>query len=52
MPMQDKTWDVRVTLRVTTMAGWEPDREDIEGWLETGGAFEPVTIDEVKEATA
>ena len=49
MAVQDKTWEVAIRVKVTTMCGWQPEREDIEGWLDGGGAFELVSIDSVQE---
>jgi len=49
---QDKTWDITIKVRVSTMAGWKPDRDDIEGWLSDGSnSLELVTIEEVQEVT-
>jgi hypothetical protein len=45
----DKTFDVTIKVRVTTMAGWEPDRDDIEGWLDEGGVLELVMIENIQE---
>jgi hypothetical protein len=50
MAMQDKTWDIKATLRVTTASGWEPDAGDIETWLDEGGSLLLVSVEECKEA--
>jgi hypothetical protein len=44
----DETFDITIKVRVTTMNGWEPDRTDIEGWLDCGGTLELVSIENVK----
>lgn len=49
MPVKDRTFDITMKCRVTTLAGWEPDRDDVEGWLENGGVLELVVIEEVQE---
>jgi hypothetical protein len=46
----DKTWDMIIQVRVTTVSGWEPDREDIEGWLERGDSLELLSVESVQEA--
>ena len=45
----DKTFDLIITVRVTTMSGWEPDHGDLECWLDCGGTLELVKIDDVQE---
>jgi hypothetical protein len=47
--MEDKTWELSIRVRVTTLCGWQPDRDDIEGWLENGGVLELVAVDSAKE---
>jgi hypothetical protein len=48
--VQDKTWDLTIKVRVTTMAGWQPDRDDVEGWLGGGeDVLELVQIENVQE---
>jgi hypothetical protein len=50
MSNNDKTWELNIRVRVTTMSGWEPDHGDIEEWLENGGTLELVAIKSVQEA--
>jgi hypothetical protein len=47
--VNDKTWDITIRVQVTTLSGWEPDRSDVEEWLEVGGTLELVAIESVKE---
>lgn len=47
-----KTWDLTLKVRVTTMAGWEPDTGDVERWLDDGGALLLVSVENVQEAKA
>lgn len=49
MPSRDETWDITIKVRVTTMNGWEPDRDDVEGWLDSGDALELVVIEDVQK---
>ena len=50
MPVQDKTFDITIKVRVTTMSGWEPGRDDVEGWLANGDSvLELVVIEKVEE---
>ena len=48
--MKDQTWDITIVVRVTTMNGWEPEKQDIENWLDCEGSLELVSIESVKEA--
>lgn len=50
MSTSDKTWDIVIRVRVTTMSGWEPESSDVEGWLDDGGTLELVAINSVKES--
>jgi len=50
MDNNDKTWDMVIRVRVTTMCGWEPDKSDVEGWLEDGDTLELVGVESVQEA--
>jgi len=47
--MKDKTWELTIRVRVTTMCGWEPDTGDVERYLDDGGVLELVAIDNGKE---
>jgi hypothetical protein len=49
MSINDKTWEMTVRVRVTTMSGWEPEGSDVEGWLEDGSTLEFVALDRVQE---
>jgi hypothetical protein len=49
MATNDKTWELNLNVKVTTMNGWEPDRSDIESWLENGGVLELLSFT-VKES--
>ena len=46
----DKTFDLTIKVRVTTMNGWKPERDDIEGWLDGGGTLELVSVEKCEEA--
>jgi hypothetical protein len=46
----DKTWELTIRVRVTTMCGWEPDTGDVEQWLDNGDTLELVAIDSCQEA--
>lgn len=48
--MSDKTWELTVKFRVTTMSGWEPYREDVPGLIgiDKDAEFELVKVTEVK----
>ena len=45
----DKTFDMTIKVRVTTLSGWEPDRGDIESWLDCGGTLELVEVEKCQE---
>jgi len=45
----DKTWELTIRVRVTTLSGWEPDQGDVEQWLDNGGVLELVAVDSGKE---
>jgi hypothetical protein len=47
--VNDKTWDMVIRVRVTTMSGWEPEGSDIEGWLDDGSTLEFVGVESVHE---
>ena len=47
--MQDRTFDITMKCRITTMCGWEPDRDDVDSWLDSGGVLELVVIENVQE---
>jgi hypothetical protein len=49
MNNNDRTWEVTMRVRVTTMCGWEPEGSDIEGWLDDGSSLEFVAVDKVQE---
>lgn len=51
MSNNDKTWDMSIRVKVTTMSGWEPEQSDVEEWLEGGGVLELMEIESVQEAT-
>jgi hypothetical protein len=46
--MDDKTWDMKITVRIKTMCGWTPIQNDIEGWLADSG-LELVSVEDVQE---
>jgi hypothetical protein len=45
---RDETFDLTIKVRVTTMNGWEPDRTDIESWLDGGSVLELIAIENLK----
>jgi hypothetical protein len=45
----DKTFEITMKVRVTTMAGWEPDSDDVRRWLDDGGTLELVKVEKVEE---
>jgi hypothetical protein len=45
----DKTFDITMKVRVTTMSGWEPDNGDIEQWLDEGGTLMLVKVEKMEE---
>ena len=47
--MNDQTWNITIVVRATTMNGWEPEKQDIENWLDDGG-LELISVKSVKEA--
>lgn len=49
MSINDKTWELNIRVRVTTVSGWEPESSDVDGWLEDGGALELIAIESVQE---
>jgi len=52
MSVQDKTFDLTIKVRVTTMAGWEPDSGDVESWLDNGGTLLLVSVEDIQEVQA
>lgn len=47
--MSDKTWEVTVKFRVTTMSGWRPELEDIPDWIgDNVDDLELIKVTEVK----
>lgn len=46
---EDKTWNVNINVRVTTMCGWKPGEYDIRGWLEDGSSLELISVETVEE---
>jgi len=45
----DQTWELDIRVRVSTMCGWEPEHDDVDGWLDGGGVLELVSVNYVKE---
>jgi hypothetical protein len=50
--VNDKTWDITIRVRATTLSGWRPEHSDVEEWLDNGGTLELVAVESVKEATS
>lgn len=49
MTNNDQPWELVIRVRVTTLNGWEPDSDDVNGWLENGGVLELVAIDSAEQ---
>jgi hypothetical protein len=45
----DRTFDLTIKVRITTMCGWEPDSEDVQRWLDEGYVLELVEVEKVQE---
>lgn len=47
--MENKTWEITIKVKITTLSGWEPDKDDISEWLDVGGSLELISITDVRE---
>lgn len=47
--INDKTWEMTIKVRITTMNGWIPEEDDVVDWLDNGDALALVSVEDIKE---